>query len=108
MSRYVGQRVALGPRTGAIIDITSNGSATVHFDSGGVEDVDPNTDHMPRMITKNWVVPSSTTPRRKRLWRGTCTYTCAPGTAPEKTASGGILPFPSVTGISEGHLLLLP
>ncbi len=71
MSPYAGQRVALGPRTGATIDITSTGSATVHFDSGGVEDVDPNTRHMPGMITKNWVMPSSTTPRRKRLWRGT-------------------------------------
>ena len=40
MSFFLGQRVALGPRTGAIIDIRSPSSVTVHFDSGGVEDVD--------------------------------------------------------------------
>jgi GNAT superfamily N-acetyltransferase len=45
VSLFLGQRVTLGPRTGAIIDITSIGSVLVHFDSGGIEDVDPNTLH---------------------------------------------------------------
>lgn len=99
MSPYAGQRVALGPRTGAIIDVTSTGSVTVHFDSGGVEDVDPNTRHT-RMITKNWVMPSSTTPRRKRLWRGTRTYTCAPGPGPKEDRLGRDTLSPSDTGDS--------
>lgn len=45
MTPYAGQRVALGPRTGAIIDITSTGSVLVLLDSGGVEEVDPNALH---------------------------------------------------------------
>jgi 2'-5' RNA ligase len=61
MSPFVGQRVALGPRTGAIIDIGS--LVTVHFDSGGVEDVDPNTLHYaeldyPELTDVVWDHPS--------------------------------------------------